>query len=573
MYTHSQSDISKRDDLIRILPLGGAGEIGMNLLVIEYNDSILIVDCGLKFCGVDAWGVDFTVPDITWLQQQHSRICGIVITHGHEDHIGALPFVLDDLGNPPIFATPFTLELIRTRLDERGFSGACRLQAIHPCQLFTCGSFQIEPFSAAHSIPAGVGLAITTAAGCIIHSGDFKLDSAPIDGVPTDIATLARYANTGVLALLADSTNAAQPGFSGSEHSLRPMFERIMHTCRAAVYLSTFSSSIHRLQLAIEVAQQAGRKIVLLGRGLINNVNTARRTGHLRVSSDIIVDLHEAEHLDRNRLCIIASGCQGEPGSALLRIAMGTHPNFDICPDDAVIISARTIPGNEVQLNNLMNQLGHLGAQIYSGADAHVHVSGHACAEELRQIISLVRPRFFIPLHGETRHLVQHAKLAQECGIKAENTLILQNGTGAILSYNGVKREQSIPCNPKAIEMHTLTSISPAQLQERKRMGTGGCVLVSLCVNSKLNQLGAEPIIHFFGINNDTVHSLLSAEINTRIKEILAQIQIEVMAGTPPLPTENKHIALETAIQDASARVCKQTLGYRPQIVPTILYH
>lgn len=573
MHSQSHTVINERDDLVRILPLGGAGEIGMNLLVVEHMESILIIDCGLKFSGPEAWGVDFSVPDISWLQQHRSRICGIVITHGHEDHIGALPFVLNDLGSPVVFATPFTLELIRARLDERGFSGSCPLQAIYPRQKFRCGPFQIEPFSAAHSIPAGVGLALTTAAGCIIHSGDFKLDSAPLDGVPTDVATLARYADTGVLALIADSTNATQPGFSGSERSLRPTFERIMHTCRGAVYISTFSSSIHRLQLVMATAQQAGRKLVLLGRGLISNVNAACRAGHLRVSPDAIIDSHAAEHLDRDRLCIIASGCQGEPGSAMRRIALGMHPNFAVRPDDAVVISARTIPGNEVQVNTLMNQLEHLGAQIYSGATAHVHVSGHACAEELRQLISLVRPQFFIPLHGETRHLAQHAKLAQECGVKAQNSLILQNGAGVVLSCNGSRQEQPIPCTPRPMEMHTLTSIAPALLQERKRMGTGGCVLVSLCVNSELKQLSVEPIIHFCGINSAAVHPLLRTEICARIRKILAEMTAEEPTDFPSAPAGAEHTPLHATIQDASARACKQMLGYRPLIVPTIHYH
>ncbi len=569
MHTQSHTDISKRDDLVRILPLGGAGEIGMNLLVIEYIDSILIVDCGLKFCGPESWGVDFTLPDTAWLQQRRSRICGIVITHGHDDHIGALPFLLNDLGNPTIFATPFSLELIRTRLDERGFSGSCPLQAIHPRRLFACGPFQIEPFSVAHSIPAGVGLAITTPAGCIIHSGDFKLDSTPIDGVSTDIATLARYADSGVLALIADSTNATQPGFSGSERSLLPTFEHIMHTCRATVYVATFSSSIHRLQLTITAAQQAGRKVVLLGRGLNNNVNAARRTGHLHISPDVILDPHEAEHLDRDKLCIIASGCQGEPGSAMRRIAMGTHPNFAICPNDAIIISARTIPGNEVQVNTLLDQLIHLGAQIYRGADAHVHVSGHACAEELRQLISLLRPQFFIPLHGEARHQVQHATLAQECGVKPQNTLLLTDGIGVVLSCNGVRQERPIPCIPRPIEMHTLASIAPEQLQERKRMGTGGCVLVAFSINCKAKQLSAEPTVHFCGINHDALHPILRTEINTRINEIIA----EAVTNTPFSPTAAEHTTLQAMIQDVSARACKKTLGYRPQIIPAILYH
>lgn len=568
MHTQNHTDISTRTDLIRILPLGGADEIGMNLLVVEYMKSILIVDCGLKFSGPNPCGVDFSVPDITWLQQHSKRICGIVITHGHEDHIGALPFILPDLDKPTIFATPFTLELIRTRLHERGFSSSCPMQAIHPRQLFSCGPFQVEPFSVAHSIPAGVGLAIATAAGCIIHSGDFKLDSAPVDGVTTDIATLARYADAGVLALLADSTNAVQPGFSGSESSLRPTFAHIMHTCHAAVYISTFSSNIHRVQFAIAAAQQAGRKVVLLGRGLIRNVNAARRTGHLQVSPDAIVDIHETESLDRNRMCVIASGCQGESGSAMLRIAMGEHPYFNICPNDAIIISARTIPGNEVQVNTLLNQLAHLGAQVYSGADAHVHVSGHACVEELRQLISIVKPQFFIPLHGETRHLVQHAHLAQQSGVKSQNTLILNNGAGVVLSCNGARREAPITCVPSTIEMHTLTPISATQLQERKLMGTGGCVLVSCCIDREFKQLKAEPIIHLCGINNEAAYPLLSAEIDTRIKEIL----LEIMTQNPHPSAAAEDIALQTVIRSGCAKACKKVLGYRPHIISTILY-
>jgi len=545
----------------------------MNLLAIEHQGSILLIDCGLMFAGTPYWGADLMLPDIKWLRDQRERICAIVITHGHEDHIGALPFVLPDLGNPPIYATPFTLELIRARMQKRKYSGSAPMHPIQPREPFSCGTFSIEAFSTAHSIPSGVGLAISTTAGCIIHSGDFKLDPSPVDGVTTDLATLGRYADAGVLALLADSTNVEHSGFSASENALAPAFTRINAHCSGNVFISTFSSNIHRIQLAITAAERAGRKVVLLGRGLCENINIACKLGLLCVEPHTIIRAeHASEYPSGDKLCIIASGCQGEPGSAMQRIAAGIDPHLQIKARDSVIISARTIPGNEMQVNAMLNQLHCLGAEIFTGADAQVHVSGHACAAELRQLTALVKPRFFIPLHGEPRHLVQHAQLAQQCGVEAQNSLILRDGTGAILSCNGAKPEPSIPCTPVNIDMHNGAEIEPSHLEERKRLGRGGSVHVSVYFPPATPDVCApELTIHFSGIHNRACHTDLDAQIRTQIRKMVMQTLSPEGSSARQIKIETAQLEeLYTEIPKQCSAVCKKVMGYRPFVSAVI---
>ncbi|MFA6685965.1 MAG: ribonuclease J [Desulfuromonas sp.] len=555
------TDISSRTDLVRLIPFGGAGEIGMNLLALEHQGSILLVDCGMMFADSDLGGADLILPDIGWLRAQRERICAIVITHGHEDHIGALPFVLTDLGSPPIYATPFTLELIRARLRKRKHSCAASMHQIQPREPFRCGAFNIEAFSVAHSIPSGVGLAITTAAGCIIHSGDFKLDPSTVDGITTDLATVGRYADAGVLALLADSTNVEQPGFSASENDLAPTFARINAHCSGNVFISTFSSNIHRIQLAINAAENAGRKVILLGRGLCENINIALKLGLLCVRPHTIIRAeHATEYIPREKLCIIASGCQGELGSAMQRIAAGENPHVQIKSDDSVVISARAIPGRELQVNAMLNQLYCLGAKIFTGANADVHVSGHACAAELRQLIALVKPRFFIPLHGEQRHLMQHAHLAQQCGVEVQNTLVLRDGMGATLSCNGVKLEPSISCFPTYIDMHNGAEVELSHLQERKRMGRDGCVHVSVYFSSTPPETSVlATAVHLSGINNHTLHSELKIQLQEQTRDIVAQL-------APSKRATAQHDHLYAEIHKHSVALCKKTLGYRPHV-------
>lgn len=557
---------------MRIIPFGGAGEIGMNLLAMEHAGEILLVDCGLKFATAQFWGTDLVLPDTSWLHQERKRICAIVITHGHEDHIGALPFILRDLDNPPIYATEFTLELIRTRLNKHKCPNSAPLHRIEPRKPFCCGIFSIEAFSTAHSIPSGVGLCITTPAGCIIHSGDFKLDPSPLDGITTDLATLGRYADAGVLALLADSTNVERPGHSGSESDLRPGFNHIFSHCSGNVYVSTFSSNIHRIQLIVDAARKTGRKVVLMGRGLCENVHIARNLGLLSIDSNTIISRESAsEYMESDKLCIIASGCQGESGSAMQRIAAGVDPYIRIKAQDHIIISARTIPGNEIQINSMLDQLYRLGATIHTGETRpRVHVSGHACTEELRQLLSLVKPHFFIPLHGEHRHLVQHAQLAHQCGVAAQDTLILRNGASVVLSCNGVKTEDPVPCHCVSIDMHNNTELETQHLDERKRMGRDGCVYICLYLPDV-----TEPVsnIHLSGINKSALHPELDARIQAQIQTILSHLspeEVTALATGKAPQWEKLHSDIQAEIKKQSAAVCKKILGYSPVITVTI---
>jgi ribonuclease J len=528
------------------------------------------------FSATQYLGTDVILPGIEWLQTQRKRICAIVITHGHEDHIGALPFVLNDLGNPPIYATPFTLELIRARLQKHKCSSSSPMQTVQVRQPFRCGPFSIEAFGAAHSIPGGIGLAISTSAGCIIHTGDFKLDPAPPDGITTDLATLGRYADRGVLALLADSTNVEHSGFSASESDLDTTFSAITAQCNGNVFITTFSSNIYRIQTAITVAERAGRKVILLGQGLCENVHIACNLGLLHVKPHSIIRAEQvSEYTPEHKLCIIASGCQGEAGSAMQRLASRSHPGLEITSRDSVIISARTIPGNELQVNAMLNQLYHLGARIFTASDAQVHVSGHACTEELRQLISVVKPQFFIPVHGESRHLVQHAQLAQQCGIEKDNTLVLRDGTGVTLSHNGKKIEPAIPCTSTHIDMHNGTPIEPTELKERKQMGRGGCVHINVDISHAAPGAGTYTpavTVTFQGINKHDRHTDLEARIISATHALVAQ--------TLPQRTASLHLQPETALPEQvhreistqSAALCKKILRYRP-LVAVAIHH
>ena len=560
------NDISTRDDLVRILPLGGAGEIGMNLTILEHQGRILLLDCGLMFCSHEFPGADILVPDISWLQQRREAICGIAITHGHEDHIGALPFVLHELNNPDIFATPFTLEFIRARLAAGGGKSGAKLHRIEPRETFSCGPFTLEAFSVAHSIPGAVGLAIQTSAGTILHTGDFKLDSAPTDGVKTDLATIARYADNGILALLADSTNIERPGYSGSEGCLRPEFERIMKSCSGLVYFTTFSSHIHRWQIAIDAAERSGRKIILQGRGVTSSINIARRTGALRLDSATMVEPDPGlEQFQRSQLCVLAGGCQGEKNSAMHRIAAGAHPHLDVHAEDCAIISARSIPGNEVQLNALLNHLYRNQARVYTGAQANIHVSGHACREELAQLLCLAQPQYFIPLHGETRHLHQHAELARQCGVRQQNCLVIEDGEALVLSRNGCTHEPKIICNPRPLDLRAMAQITHEQIKLRRQMGHGGIVIIAIGMDQTYGRITVKPVIHFHGISKNAHVADMLEQIKTATTLLVAE---ECAQASQSAHTADK--SLNEAIVNHGGRICKKMLGYRPLVIPII---
>ena len=398
--------------LLRVVPLGGLGEIGLNCLVLEYGEAAIAIDCGLMFPELHMLGIDLVIPDLSYLQRLGDRFLGFVITHGHEDHVGALPYILRDLP-APVYATPMAAGLLTEKLREHNLLDSTRLDVVRPRQPWAMGPFTIEAVHMTHSIVDAVALAIRTPAGTVIHSGDFKLDQTPIDDAASDLQCLADYAADGVLLLLSDSTNAEREGYTPSERTVRGDLDRIFSEAPGKIFFSTFSSHVHRLTQVLQLSQRHGRRVVTVGRSMQNSLKIAAQLGYLECPPSLFADISELRQLDPRQVTLLITGSQGEPLSALIRIAVGDHGQVRMDPDDAVILSSRIIPGNEKSISNMINHMYRRGARVHHAASAHVHVSGHASQEELKLLLRLVRPRYFVPVHGEYRHLVRHRGLAQ----------------------------------------------------------------------------------------------------------------------------------------------------------------
>jgi ribonuclease J len=395
---------TKENSELRIIPLGGLGEIGLNMTVYEHGDDIIIVDCGLMFPEPSMLGIDLVIPDISYLRENADRVRGIFLTHGHEDHIGALPFVLPEIP-VPIYGTALTLGFVRGKLKEYDLESLIELRVVKPRTIVDIGNFAVEFIRVAHSIVDGCALAIRSLEGTVIHTGDFKLDQTPVDGELTDLATLSRYGEEGVLALLSDSTNVEREGFTLSESLVGDAFNEIFPLCPGRIIVAAFSSNIHRVQQVVEAAERSGRKVLLNGRSMLTNVQIARELGYLRIPDNLLVELKDLPNLPKNQICMITTGSQGEPMSGLTRIAMDDHKQIKLEQGDTVILSSRFIPGNEKTISDLINHLYRRGAEVYHEKVSEVHVSGHASQEELKLMLNLVRPRFFTPIHGEYRIL------------------------------------------------------------------------------------------------------------------------------------------------------------------------
>ena len=461
---------------LRVVPLGGHGEIGKNMLALEYGDDIVVIDAGILFPDESTPGVDFAIPDITYLLENRSRVRAILITHGHEDHIGALPWVLEDL-DVPVYAPRLAHGLISVKLKERGRLAGARLNVVEPYQPFRVGDLGVEFFRVCHSIPDAMGIAVTTPLGVVVHTGDFKIDHTPADGNTMDFAALARFAAEGVLLLCSDSTYAEVEGYTPSEQVVGEALDRVIGEAGGRVMIATFASLISRVQQIVDAAARHGRKVAVIGRSMINNVRMARKMGYLEVPEGILVSAKQAGRLPLDEVVIVATGAQGEPTSALVRVAMGTHPDMEIVPGDTVVISASPIPGNETLVARTIDNLHRQGADVLYSRIALVHVHGHGSREELKMMLGLVKPRFFVPVHGEYRHLVAHAAIARAAGVPASNTFVLEDGDVLELTEASGEVVGTVPAGIVYIEGQRRWTENSV-LDERLKLARDGVVVV-----------------------------------------------------------------------------------------------
>jgi ribonuclease J len=555
-----ETDITEHSGL-RIIPLGGVGEIGLNMMAYEHGDDIIVVDCGLMFPEPHMLGIDIVIPDISYLRERADRVRGIFLTHGHEDHIGALPFVLQEL-SPPIYGTALTLGFVREKLEEYDLHLVTDMRVVRPRQKVAVGPFEVEFIRVAHSIVDGCALAIRTPEGVVIHTGDFKLDQTPVDGELTDLVTFARYGEEGVLALMADSTNVEREGYTLSERVVGEAFDEIFPRCPGRIIVAAFSSNIHRVQQAVDAAARCGRKVLLNGRSMIANVAIARQLGYLRIPDDVLTDLREMPRLPKEQVCMITTGSQGEPMSALARIAMDDHKQIKLEEGDTVILSSRFIPGNEKTISDLINHLYRRGAEVFHEKVSEVHVSGHASQEELKLMLNLVRPRYFIPVHGEYRHLVKHARLAQRVGVPEERCLVVENG--AVIRFREGEGEiaGSVECGRVFIDGKGIGDVGEVVLKDRKHLSEDGMVVVIIAINQHTGEVIYGPDIVSRGFVFEDESQQYLDETKKIVLDLLAGMAPEALGDWGEVKQEVRRIL---------RRFFNKTIERRPVILPLIL--
>ena len=478
---------------LKIIPLGGLHEVGKNITVFEYEDEIIVVDCGLSFPEDDMLGIDLVIPDITYLQKNVDKIKGLIITHGHEDHIGSVPYVLKQI-NIPVYAPRLAMGLIRNKLEEHKILRSSKLIEVMQGETITLGKhFKVEFIRSTHSIPDSVMLAIKTPVGTILHTGDFKVDYTPIDGKIMDLGRIAELGNEGILALMSDSTNAERKGFTMSESSIGPVFDNLFDGCTKRIVVATFASNVHRVQQIVNSAVKYKRKIAVCGRSMINMINTARELGYIDCPEDLFIDIDMMSTYNDEQLVIITTGSQGETMSALTRMAAGDHRKVKITPNDLVIISANPIPGNEKLVSKVIDDLMQIGAEVVYSALADVHVSGHACQEEQKLIFALAKPKFFIPVHGEYRQLIAHAETAQSMGIPAKNIVLMENGRVVELSEDEIKLAGMVPNGRVLVDGLGVGDVGNIVLRDRQHLSQDGLIVIVLTMDSSTGEVVAGP--------------------------------------------------------------------------------
>ena len=498
-YNRKNSKTNKKEEGIfkksklKIIPLGGIQEIGNNITVFEYEDEMVVVDCGLSFPDDDMLGVDLVIPDITYLEKNVDKIKGLVITHGHEDHIGAIPYLLKKI-NLPIYATRLAAGLIRNKLEEHKLLNSTELHEVIQGQTIKFGrNFKVEFIRSTHSIPDSVMLAITTPAGTILHTGDFKVDYTPIDGKIMDFGRIAELGNQGILALMADSTNSERKGFTMSESSVGEVFDKLFLHCTKRIVVATFASNVHRVQQIVNAAVREKRKIAVCGRSMINMITTARELGYIKCPENIFIDIDMINNYTDDQLVIITTGSQGEPMSALTRMAAGDHRKVKITPNDLVIISATPIPGNEKFVSKVIDDLMQIGAEVVYSSLEDIHVSGHACQEEQKLIIALAKPKYFIPVHGEYRQLIAHSETAQSMGIDKDNIIMLQNGRVLEINEEGAELTGTVPNGRILVDGLGVGDVGSIVLRDRQHLSQDGLIVIVLTMDSSTGEVVAGP--------------------------------------------------------------------------------
>jgi ribonuclease J len=479
---------------IRLVPLGGLGEVGKNMMTVEYGANILIIDTGIMFPENDMLGIDYIIPDFSYLSDKRDRVRGIVVTHGHEDHTGAIRHVLEEI-RAPIYATPLTRGLLEVKLSRGGKLKEADLKTIQAGDQVQVGPFGIEFFHVCHSIPDGVGLGITTPAGLIVHSGDYKFDHTPVDGWPTDFGKLAEFGARGILALLADSTNADEPGWTPSEAVIDPAFDQVFREAQGRILIGSFASLISRMQQAANASIRHDRVMAFVGTSMVENAKIARKLGYLKVPRRLIVSLDKALEMPPSKVVLMCTGTQGEPSSILGRLSTDSNRRFGIQPGDTVVLSSHPIPGNEEMIHRTINRLFQQGAEVIYDAIAPVHVSGHASQEEMKMLLQLTKPEFFIPIHGELRHLKQHAALAREIGIPSNHIAVVENGTVVEFIDGKLKVGERVPGGYVFVDGSGVGDIGPIVMREREALARDGFVVVHLSLDCQTGTLQEDPEI------------------------------------------------------------------------------
>ena len=548
---------------LKVAMLGGLYEIGKNLAVIEYEGEILVVDCGLGFPDDDMLGIDLVIPDVTYLKENEDKIKGIVLTHGHEDHIGALPYVLQQI-SPPVYGTPLTIGILRGKLEERTYETEPDLNVVRAGQKIKLGCFEVEFINVNHSIPDAVCLAINTPLGMIIHSGDFKIDLTPVDSPMIDLPRIGELGNEGVLLLMCESTNAERPGYTPSERLVGASLDSIFfRNADKRITIATFSSNVHRVQQIINTSEKYGRKVVINGRSMQNIVSCAMELGYMHASEGTLIDILDIKKYNPEQLTIVCTGSQGEPMSSLYRMAFSEHSRIELSPKDVVVISANAIPGNEKLVNNIINELFRKGVNvIYDAIVSDVHVSGHACQEELKTMHALTKPKYFMPIHGEYKHLATHKNLALFLGEKPENIFISEVGRVLEIDSEGARFNGTVPSGKVLVDGYGVGDVGGIVLRDRRHLSQDGIIVVCASVSTESGLLLSGPEIYSRGF----VYVRESEDMMDDLRELTAGIIEEFYDNA-----DNDYAAMKTRIKDETAKYISIKTKRKPMILPIIM--